>query len=59
MFGLFGYAYGNNLCHVHKLFSAYFHKLSMIAYEKAYSLYVNSFTLFYIYNRFCMDKQLN
>jgi hypothetical protein len=26
-------AYGNNLWHVHKLFAAYFHKLSGISYE--------------------------
>ena len=26
--------YGNNLCHVYKLFPVYFHKLSRIGYEK-------------------------
>jgi len=34
--------YGNNLSHVRKLFSAYFHTLSMIAYE-------NSLTLLYLF----------
>jgi len=39
---MFGRAYVNNLLHVHQLFSAYFHKLSIIAYN----LYENNLTFF-------------
>jgi hypothetical protein len=42
-------AYRNNLLHVRKLFSAYFHKLSIITIgkKKAYSLYRNSLNSFW------------
>jgi hypothetical protein len=33
-------AYGNNLWHVYKLFSAYFHKLSRITYQTAYTKFL-------------------